>query len=268
MAERDATEPKEGTKRRRSLLPREHGVYVQVAFPLLTALSLGTPSAGGTLFVVAIICGFLLHEPVLVLLGRRGPRVQQALAGAARTRAVILGLLALCSGAVGLYTVGPETRTASLLALPAVGLLIVLLASKREKSWLGECLVAIALAAASVPVSLACSVSMGAAILAACVWALVFVLATSTVHALLARSKRNERGPSMMIVACAVLLVVGTVGLGVLRSEWWYLSIAPMALVSLFVLVAKVSPRSLRRVGWSFVLSNLVTAGTIIACLR
>ena len=266
MAVMDTTGLKKGKKQRRSLLPREHGVYVQVVFPLLTALSLGTPSAGGVLLVVAIICVFLLHEPVLVVLGRRGPRLQQALAQVARRRALLLGLLSFASGAAGIWMAGGEAKMASLLALPVAGVLVWLIASRREKSWFGECLLAIALAIGSVPVSLACGVGMRAAILAACAWALVFVLATSTVHALLARAKRNERTPSMIIVACALSLIVGAAAL--LDREWWSLSIAPMALVCLFVVVAQVSPRSLRRVGWSFVFSNILTAAALIACLR
>ena len=59
----------------RSLWPREHGVYVQVSLPLLTALLI-SPTLAGAFISSAVVAAFLLHEPLLVLTGERGSRAK------------------------------------------------------------------------------------------------------------------------------------------------------------------------------------------------
>ena len=49
------------------MLPREHGAYGQLAFPLVTALVIAGVTLSGVLIAVAAIAGFLAHEPLLVL---------------------------------------------------------------------------------------------------------------------------------------------------------------------------------------------------------
>ena len=62
-----------------SLLPKEHGAYGQISFPLVAAFAVGGVSAGGLLIASALIAGFLAHEPALVMLGLRGPRAKREL---------------------------------------------------------------------------------------------------------------------------------------------------------------------------------------------
>jgi YwiC-like protein len=62
---------------RRSLWPREHGAYFQLAVPLITALAMRVPSSAGVALAVASCLAFLAHEPLLVRVGLRGPRMQQ-----------------------------------------------------------------------------------------------------------------------------------------------------------------------------------------------
>ncbi len=57
-----------------SLLPKEHGAYGQMAFPLATAFAVAGMNAPALLIGVAVLAGSLAHEPVLVLLGMRGTR--------------------------------------------------------------------------------------------------------------------------------------------------------------------------------------------------
>ena len=77
----------------RSLAPREHGAYGQLAFPLLCALALGRPSWAGALSCVAFAALFAAHEPALVLAGKRGARARQI--GGRRARKVLAAWLAL-----------------------------------------------------------------------------------------------------------------------------------------------------------------------------
>ena len=60
----------------RSLAPREHGAYGQLGLPMLAALGSGLPGAVAALLSVSAWTLFLAHEPLLVLLGRRGERLQ------------------------------------------------------------------------------------------------------------------------------------------------------------------------------------------------
>ena len=69
--------------RRRLLLPKEHGAYAEIGFPLLTVLLLGVPSSAALLLSIAVVCVFLLHEPALVLLGHRGARIKREAGGSA-----------------------------------------------------------------------------------------------------------------------------------------------------------------------------------------
>ena len=84
--------------RTRSLLPREHGAYAQIGVPLTVAIGLsreplGIAVAGALSLGFALI--FLLHEPVLVLLGHRGKRVRKTDGGRAQRLLALLSLAAL-----------------------------------------------------------------------------------------------------------------------------------------------------------------------------
>ena len=63
--------------RRRSLWPREHGAYAQLAAPLLTALVIVRPTVAAALLALAACIAFLANEPLLVVLGHRGKRMRE-----------------------------------------------------------------------------------------------------------------------------------------------------------------------------------------------
>ncbi len=52
-----------------AFLPKEHGAYGQLAFPLVTALAVSGTSVPAGLIALAVVACFLAHEPLLVLLG-------------------------------------------------------------------------------------------------------------------------------------------------------------------------------------------------------
>jgi Cu/Ag efflux pump CusA len=45
------------------LLPKEHGAYGQIAFPLATAFAVAGVSAAGLFLCITAVAGFLAHEP-------------------------------------------------------------------------------------------------------------------------------------------------------------------------------------------------------------
>ncbi|MFW5947417.1 MAG: YwiC-like family protein, partial [Gemmatimonadota bacterium] len=56
------------------LMPREHGAYAQLGFPLVTGLVYSGGQPGAVAFAVAAVAFFLLHEPLAVRSGARGAR--------------------------------------------------------------------------------------------------------------------------------------------------------------------------------------------------
>ena len=93
------------------LWPREHGAYVELLAPLLTAL-LFLPFSTASLAYASAACAlFLAHEPCLVLLGLRGARTRGLLAGPAMGRlvgcAVSFGVSAVSSGFAVVWPVSP-----------------------------------------------------------------------------------------------------------------------------------------------------------------
>ncbi len=49
----------------RSMLPREHGAWAQLALPLTTALAMALPGRAGLAFACSSCALFLAHEPLL-----------------------------------------------------------------------------------------------------------------------------------------------------------------------------------------------------------
>ena len=47
------------------MLPKEHGAYGQLLFPIATALAIGHPGPGAALLSAAALCAFLGHEPLV-----------------------------------------------------------------------------------------------------------------------------------------------------------------------------------------------------------
>jgi YwiC-like protein len=75
------------------VLPREHGAYSQMALPLVTSLVVARAAPPALFVAVAVVCGFLAHEPLLLLMGGRGVRARHA----AGSRAAIWFATTLCA---------------------------------------------------------------------------------------------------------------------------------------------------------------------------
>jgi hypothetical protein len=56
------------SRRREKVLPREHGAYGQIAFPLIAAYAVAGVSTASLLMTVTVIAGFMAHEPAAILL--------------------------------------------------------------------------------------------------------------------------------------------------------------------------------------------------------
>ena len=94
----------------RALLPKEHGAYGQLAFPAVTACASSGVTAATLLLIGAIVGGFLAHEPILILSGRRGERVRVAQRAFALPWLVSLIALTVLAGGAALILMPAPLR--------------------------------------------------------------------------------------------------------------------------------------------------------------
>jgi hypothetical protein len=254
---------------RRSLLPKEHGAWGQLAMPLLTALAIGAPTPGALLLASAVVLAFVAHEPLLVLLGQRGRRAAEEDGARARRWFVLLACASAAAGAGALLLLPSGARSAVLLPA-ALGALVGLLVWRRlEKTTPGEILVASALASAGFAVARAGGATLEAAAAALAAWVLSFAAATLAVQVILVRSRsRGGRDPGHLHAALSALLgllAFALVAAGLPAVVGW--ATVPTVLLSIAVCLGRFSPRRLRQLGWGIVASSAVTLALLVAWL-
>ncbi len=240
--------------------PREHGALSELLLPLLVAHWTSRPTVAGWAFTVGVLAAFAAHEPLLVLLGRRGPRARREQGGPALRWLSGWTAVALAGAALGLWAAPAESVMA--LALPGVGALLVgaLLALDQEKTLFGEMLVGPTLAACAVPVAVAGGFGLGPALSVWGVWARGNSAATWAVHATIRRRKGNL-GVLGRLLPLGVMAAFAMVA----RLESWVgwrelVAVAPLLGSSVLLAGWAPHPRHLRRVGWLLAASGLATA--------
>jgi len=243
-----------------SLWPKEHGALFELLLPLVVAHWTSRPTLAGWLFTVSALAAFFAHEPLLVVLGRRGPRARREQSGRARRWLGCWGALGVLGVGLGLASAPKPSLMA--LALPTVGglLVAVALVQNREHTLLGELLVASTLAACAVPVAVAGGAPYETALAVWGVFALGNMAATWAVHGTIGARKRNlglfrRVGP---LVAVAAVAGLGRLGGWVGWRE--LVAVAPLLVTSLVLAGWAPHPRHLRRVGWVLAGASLATA--------
>lgn len=250
----------------RSLMPREHGAYGQLALPLLTALLSGHASWGAPLYAAAAVFAFCAHEPLLVLLGQRGARVLREAGGRARVRLVSLAALALLCAGLALALSRLTARLA--FAAPLGGALLVglIIWRKQERTAWGEISAACALAAAGLPVAIAGGVSAPRALGAWGVWSIGFGLVTLSLRRAI-HGHKGDAHPTAWSLAVPPLLVLSC-WLIARSSAAIALAALPMAAAALGLFVMPPSPKRLRQVGWLLMVSALATGFLLVREVR
>jgi hypothetical protein len=269
-----------GHKRRLSLLkhmppiPKEHGAYGQMAFPLATAFAVAGPSAAGVLIGLAMAAGFFGHEALLIALGFRGARTRREQGRRAAVWLICCGAIALSAG-VGAAAVMPSALRWSL-ALPVVPVawLGVAIAAGREKTWQGEVAAATAFSLVAVPVCLAAGSTTAMAFAVAIPFACMFVSGTLAVRAIIVnvRGGGDPRATVLMrraVVAFAVAVAAGLAGaaLGRVLPAATLIAAAPGLLVAVAIVAILPSPARLRTIGWTLVATSVTTAVIVIAAI-
>jgi hypothetical protein len=284
-----------------SLLPKEHGAYAELAFPLITGLALAVPSLPALALGAAAVAFFLANEPMNILLGARGRRLKDDLGGRARTRGTVLLGTGIFLGALGVGGAGASVWPELLApALAGVLLLLTILAGRQKTLW-GEFLVVTAFSTLLLPLASASGAESGRAVAATAVWWVSFALGTLEVHAIKTRHKNTGRNQwtrwgsplaSGMVVLGVLALVLGWWGLvgggvvphgrvGVTGSGLtpWGVGVAgisphlvpsawalllPAAAILVLALM-RVHPRRLKRVGWTLVGANTLALIILLA---
>lgn len=235
------------------LIPHEHGAYGQLGFPLLAVLLAGRPTLAAALLVVAFIGAFIAHEPVLVLMGQRGPRARRELAADARRTLVLYGGMTLMAGAAGLSMMHPGSRWT--VAIPALfaAAAVPMIVQRTQKTAIGELHVALTLASCAVPAGIAARLAASASGAIWLVFFLGFACATLAVRGTIARQRRE---PSTALRVSAMLIALGSPLLAValaralgLVEPLWTMTI-PLSVLGMVLAARPPAATELRRVGW------------------
>jgi len=246
-----------------SLLPKEHGAYAELAFPLITGLALAVPSLAALALGGAAVLLFLLNEPVAVLLGARGKRLKDQLGDRATNRAAFLLGGATGLGLMGLWKGGADLWPELAYPMAAGALLVPLVLRGQQKSLFGEFVVVTAFSTLLLPLAAASGAESERAIHAAAVWWISFALGTLEVHAIKARLKDTAKSQwtrwgsplaSGVVVAGAIFLALGQGGRPALAGP--AAALLPPALAIFILSLIRVHPKRLKRVGWSLVAAN------------
>jgi hypothetical protein len=240
------------------LIPREHGAYAQLGFPMLSGLLLGSPGVASWLFVAAAALLFVANEPLVVLLGARGKRLQQELGGAARRHLAVLGSLGVLAGLAALWLASPQARALALVpAAMALGLLPVVL-GKRLKSLSGEMVAAGAFSAMHLPVAAAGGVAGVLLWGPAAMWFVTTVVATLCVHAIKARVTGAARWTIPASAWAGFLSLGAGAAMAALVPDWRAIALAACLPLAGVVVINRLapSPKRLKHVGWTVVAAN------------
>jgi hypothetical protein len=254
-----------------SLLPREHGTYGQIAFPIVTAFGVAGLSAPGLLWACAVVAAFLAHEPAAILLGLRGPRARRERRDAAMRWLMACLAIGFVTGLWALATMEPAVRWSMAVPLAAALPVIVAAVRGREKSWHGEVAVSVACAGAAVPIAMAADASPATAAAVAIPFALQFVAGTLAVRVVIVRVRRGgdprataaTRGAVLSLAGASTAALVFLTATGYLGPSLLAAS-APGLLIATAVAIHPPSPAHLRHLGWSLVAASFLTAAIVV----
>jgi hypothetical protein len=251
------------------VFPKEHGAYGQLLFPLLTALAIGRRTPAALLLAGAAICAFVAHEPLLVLLGQRGPRAARE----QRSRAIAwfavaaVGAIVLAIGAI--VEARDGVALARTLLVPAVfaAALAAAIALHREHTLAGEILAAVTFSSTAYPIARAAGAAQSVAVTCAAVFAAIFIAATVCVHAVIARTRRPPAIGARLggvAVALGVLVILWQLGAQGVVSSLSAAAAFPACVVGCVAALAVRSAKRLRPIGWTLIVTTLLAAALLI----
>jgi hypothetical protein len=248
--------------RARSLWPREHGAYVQLAVPLVTALVLTGGSVAGGAIAISAGLAFVASEPLRIVIGAHGLRVRAQHGDRARRRLALLGIPAVLVGAAGLAMAPRAAMGMAAMATVLLGFVVHAAWRRTEGTARVETIAAIGLAGVAAPAAVASGASVRTALAMWGGWSLAFVLTVAAVHQMLARHRRTptSNAPRWIVAATA------SVALGALIAVAPRAGFAlPLAIAALGVLAMPPRATRLRALGVALLVLSMVSGATAIA---
>jgi peptidoglycan/LPS O-acetylase OafA/YrhL len=261
----------------RKMVPREHGAYAELLFPILSVLLGGAPTTPTWLLATGAIASFLANEPLLVLLGQRGNRAKREESDRAKRALLIFVLVALGAGVAGLFVSPAAVQYAVGLPLLLGGGLVMLAVQGLERSMVGEALAAATLSSTAIPLGLSARLGWTATLALALIWLLASLLGTAVVRLTVARAKAKNEGDrrrvrlkrGLLVSACVLVIIVGVAApYGVRVGLWVLAAVLPVAVVVLGMAVLEPTTRRLRLMGWSLVAANLCSLIAVVTTLK
>lgn len=240
-----------------SLVPTEHGAYVQLGLALVSGLLLGNGNARAWGQAALSVLLFLASAPALALLEQR---VREDMTGRVRGLLLAYGLLSLL--AAGLAWLGAPSGLSSSLAVPAAlaAGLSALAFRGRLHTVAGELGASLALSSSAYPVSLLGGAPNRSALLLTLCLAGIHAIGTATVRAFLV-SLRRKGDPLPRAIPPLLGLLLGSLTWTVPVPRTLLLAFLPTLAAALWVLVAPPSPRHMKRLGW--LLTTASAAGLV-----
>jgi YwiC-like protein len=256
------------------MLPREHGAYFQMALPLVTSLVVARASLPAVFIAIAVICGFLAHEPLLLLLGGRGVRARQATGSRARAWFATTIISMLAAGVAAFWLTSATARWSFVLPLVPAAWVGAAVLSSQEKHVSTEIAVALAFALTAFPICLSAGVEIEVAASVALVFASVSVTGVLCVRAIVLGMRgggnpRASRATRIALIKVAVGSALGMV-IAVTRAwlPWMTLAAATPGLATAVALAMGPRRAQLKTVGWSLALMSAAAALILISAAR
>ena len=261
----------------RKMVPREHGAYAELLFPIVTVLLGGSPTTSTWLLAIGAIACFLANEPLLVLFGQRGTRTKREESERAKRALLVFALVALGTGIAGLLLAAPVVQYAVGVPL-LLGVALVMLAIQGlERSMVGEALAASTLSSIAVPLGLSAGLDLASTLAVALIWLVTSLLGTAVVRLTVARTKAKSdeelacvrfKRALLILVSLAVIAVGVAAPYGSRVGLWILAAAVPVAVVVLVMAVLQPTARRLRLMGWSLVAANLCSLIAVVTTLK
>jgi hypothetical protein len=202
------------------LLPKEHGAYGQMAFPLITSLLAFGLTTASLLWVLAVVGAFVAHEPLLVLLGRRGQRLRRDRGRQASLVFAVVSIGTVVAAGLALWQAPPHVHRTFLLPLLPAGLVAVAVVKGLEKSWHGEVAVAATFSLAAVPAAMSAGADMRSAFAISTTFLVLFVAGTLAVRVVILRVRAGGSRKAVRTARLSVVAVAVTAALGLSAAGW------------------------------------------------
>ena len=261
----------------RKMIPREHGAYAELLFPIVTVFLGGSPTTSTWLLAIGAIACFLANEPLLVLFGQRGTRTKREESDRAKRALLVFVLIALSTGIAGLLLAAPVVQYAVGVPL-LLGVALVMLAIQGlERSVVGEALAASTLSSIAIPLGLSSGLDLTSTLAVALIWLVTSLLGTAVVRLTVARTKAKSdeeharvrfKRALLVLVSLAVIAVGVAAPYGSQVGLWVLAAAVPVAVVVLVMAVLQPTARRLRLMGWSLVAANLCSLIAVVTTLK